>query len=548
MPPGRPRKQQKSEPVALNEPERQKCRTDLLYLAREYLGYKDLSDVVHGGMIRRLQEYVAKCKQWNAGHGIVHAIRTMVRSVVRSAKEDGQYPAPIVFLMPRGHLKTSVLTIAWVIQQILINQDISIRILSYGWGRAVEICAEIKDHLKDERLVALFPDILWENPKKNAPKWGEDAITVKRSKVVAGYTLKVDSIMGGITGSHCDIMVFDDPHDIENTQTADQIHKVIQRFRNCRSVLKPGGMRIVIGTIWKKDDFYAWAAGQGFEIYRRVATYNGKGEECDCDDPVAQPYFPELFTIEELRQIKHELGRAFYASQYNLQPLDDEDIKFTEDMIRYYRDDPQFKTVWVLVDPALSRTRQADDSVICVAGRPKDMGQKLKVIKSRGLRVRPQVLIDAALDEYSYYSHLPERPQVILGVEQAAMQYVLAEWLKEAMGRRGIYADVKELKHGNRPKEERVNKLLPLFENGAIELHESRCNMLVQQLLDFGASSRDDHADALAYLPDVLDEDVHVQVFDTIALSRHAEDYDPLDLDNMVAEMELAGGRSWKDF
>lgn len=527
------------------EAEREKCRTDLLYLGREYFGYQDLSKVVHGGMERRLREYVESCTRWNAGHGVVSPLRRMVKAVVK--KED-KYPVPIVFLMPRGHLKTSLLTILWVIQQILRDPNTTIRVLSYGWGRSVEICTEIKDHLKNPKLVELFPDILWPDPKKNAPKWGEDALTVKRTQVVSGYTVKVDSIMGGITGSHCKIMVFDDPHDIENTQTSEQIRKVIQRFRNCRSVLQPGGMRIIIGTIWKKDDFYAWCAEQGFEIYRRVATYNTKGEECDCDDPDAVPYFPELFTIEELRQIKRELGRAFFACQYNLQALDEEDVRFTEEMIKYYKEDPPYKMVWVLLDPALSRTRQADDSVICVAGRPVDTKQKLKVIKSRGLRVRPQELINAALDEYSYYSRLPERPEVVLGVEQAAMQYVLSEWMKEEMQKRNIYAEVKELKHGNRPKEERINKLLPLFENGAIELHESRCNKLVQQLLDFGASTKDDHPDALAYLPDVLDEDIKVQVIDAVALSRHSEDYDPDDLENIVADMELATGRSWKDF
>ena len=527
------------------EAEREKCRTDLLHLGREYLNYGDLSDVVHGGMVRHLNEYLGKCKKWNAARTTTSAIRRMVRAVTQ--KED-KYPLPALFLVPRNHLKTSLLTIAWVIQQILINQNVTIRILSYGWGRSVEIMTEIKDQLKNPKLVELFPDILWPDPKKNAPKWGEDALTVKRTKVVSGYTVKVDSIMGGITGAHCEIMVFDDLHDIENTETAEQIRKVIQRFRNCRSVLKPGGLRIIIGTIWKRDDFYAWCKDQGFEIYRRVATYNSKGEECDCDDPDAHPYFPELFTIEELRQRKAEIGRAFFSCQYNLQALAEEDIKFTEEMIRYYKDDPPYRRIWILVDPALSRTKKADDQVICVVGRPKEPGQKLKVIKSKGLRLRPRELIDAILEEYIYYSRLPERPDMLLGVEQAAMQYVLSEWIKEAMQAKGIFAEVVELKHGNRPKPERANKLLPLFENGAIELHESRCTKLVQQLLDFGASTKDDHADALAYLPDVLDEDVHVQVFDTIALSRDADDYDPDDMENMIAEMELATGRSWKDF
>jgi len=523
----------------LDEEERERCRTDLLHLARKYLHYNDMSDAVHGEVRDRVNEYVQKCKKWNAGKGVA---RTFIKGLV---DKESKYPVPFVFLLHRGCLKTSLLAIAWVIQQILINPNITIRIVTFGWGRSVEINIEIKDHLQNPELIALFPDILWANPKKNAPKWGEDAFTVKRTAVVGGYTVKVDSIMGGITGSHCDIIVFDDLHDIENTQTAEQIRKVIQRFRNCRSVLKPGGLRIIIGTVWKRDDFYAWCGEQGFEIHRRTATYNSKGEECDCDDSDAHPFFPELFTIEELRQIKKELGRAFYACQYSLQALAEEDIKFTEEMIKYYETDPPYRKIWIFVDPALSRTRKADDSAICIVGKPKNPDEKLKVIKSRGLRVRPRQLIDAMLDEYVYFSQICS--DMFLGVEQAQLQYILIEWLKEAMKERDLFFTPEELKHGNKPLEERVNRLVPIFENGGIELHRTRCEKLVDQLLDFGATTRNDHVAALAYLPNVLDENIEVQIIDPQGAGFNTANDDPNSLESIFAEMAAIDGPSWKD-
>jgi len=522
----------------LDEEERSRCRTDLLHLARKYLYYHDLDDTVHGEISLRVKDYIARSHEWSADHGIKGLVKGLV-------KRESKYPVPITFLLHRNSLKTSLLSIAWVIQRILCDQNITIRIVTFGWGRSTEILTEIKDHLKNPELVKLFPDILWENPKRNAPKWGEDAITVKRTAVVAGYTIKVDSIMSGITGSHCQIMIFDDLHDIENTQTADQIRKVIQRFRNCYAVLKPGGLRLIIGTIWKRDDFYAWCAKQGFEIYRKTATYNPKGEECDCDDPDARPLLPNLLPLEELRQRKRELGRAFYACQYNLQALAEEDIKFTEEMIHYYESDPPYQRIWILVDPALSRTHKADDSAICIVGKPKSSDDKLKVIKSRGLRVRPRQLIDAMLDEYVYFSRVC--PNMFLGIEQAQLQYILIEWLREAMRERSLSFEVHELKHGNRPAEDRVNKLVPLFENDGIELHQTRCNKLVEQLLDFGAIAHDDHVMALAYLPDVLDEDVEVQVIDTQHAGFSEEEDDPNSLESILAEMAVSDGPSWKD-
>lgn len=524
-------------PADATEAERERCRTDLLYFARKYLGYNDLDDTVHGDMVKRLTEYLRDCRKWSAQLSLADKIKGLVQ-------KEARYPGPIVFLMPRGHLKTSVLTIAWVIQQVLINPNITIRVLSYGWGRAVEILTEIKDHLTNPQLVTLFPEILWESPKKQAPKWGEDSITVKRTKVVAGYTIKVDSIMGGITGSHCDLMVFDDIHDIENTGTPEQIAKVIQRFRNCRSVLKPKGLRIIVGTIWTRDDFYNWCEDQGFPNYRRVATYNSHDEECDCDDPDAHSYFPALFDIEELRQIKREKGRAFYACQYNLKALADEDLKFTEDMIHYYDGEVPYAHVWILVDPALGRTTHSDESVICVVGKPRDSRMKLRVLRSKGQKgIKTQKFVEELIDEAVL--HLKSGAEVTLGIEDAALQYVLHEWIEKELRKRQVPIKPIPLKHGNRPKIERISKLLPLFENEMIELHRQRCEKLVRELLDYGAISSDNHPDALAYLVDVMDYEVDVSVIDLRTQGK-------TDQEEQTFEEEIAalvgGEMTWKDY
>jgi len=214
-------------------------------------------------------------------------------------------------------------------------------------------------------------------------------------------------------------------------------------------------------------------------------------------------------------------------------------------MIKHYEIDPPYQKIWILVDPALSRTHKADDSAISIIGKPKNPDDRLKVIKSRGLRVRPRQLIDAMLDEYVYYSRVC--PNMFLGIEQAQLQYILIEWLREAMKAKRLYFEVHELKHGNRPAEDRVNKLVPLFENYGIELHQTRCAKLEEQLLDYGAIAHDDHVMALAYLPDVLDEDVEVQVIDPRHAGFSEEEDDPNSLESVLAEMAVADGPSWKD-
>jgi len=52
----------KIDPSTFDEEERQRCRTDLLHLARTYLHYNDLDDTVHGEIAARVNNYVAKSR------------------------------------------------------------------------------------------------------------------------------------------------------------------------------------------------------------------------------------------------------------------------------------------------------------------------------------------------------------------------------------------------------------------------------------------------------------------------------------------------------
>jgi len=495
------------------EEERERAKTDLMYLCREYLGYEDLDEDLHGEGIRELEKAIAAGQK------------------------------NILILWPRSHLKTSLFSIGRTIQGILINQNCRKAIISYAYSKAMEILAEIKSHLQNPRLVALFPEILWDNAKKLAPFWREDRITVIRSRVASGFTLKVNGIGGGYTGEHNDEMVFDDPHDIENTTNIDLILKVIERFKNCKSVLDPDGLRLVVGTIWANEDLYHWCQEHGFYVIRRTATENAKGLECDVDDPDAHAVFPKKFTIEILKSIKAEQGRSFYAKQYNLVPISEEDIKFPEEMLNrlVYEKDPEYKRIYILIDPALSRTKAGDETAMVFVGQPKDDRLPLHVIKSVGMRKKTQGVIDAIFQEYENYSKVCS--DVYVGIEQAAMQYILHEWIEKETRQRKIYFIPHELKHGSRPKPERISKLEPIFANGGIVLHKNRCDALKRQLIDYGATLHDHLVDALAYLPSVLEDRAPVDVIDPEA---RLQRQDPYSLEAMIERME-SGTESWRD-
>ena len=486
-----------------NRLEREKVLNDLLYLAREYLDYKDLNDELHGEIAEALKKAPELMN--------------------------------MLFNIPRNHLKSSFITIAWAIQQILRNQNIRIGILNAVDGKAMEFLDEIKAHLMNPKLIKLFPEILYENPERDTT-WSAHQIKVKRSKVVAGYTIKVSGITGSITGQHYDIIIFDDVQGDKNSATPILINQVIKKYKECRNVIEPTGIRIIVGTRWMKEDFYRWAIGQNYWTMVKTATVNSYGEPCALDDEDAHPIFPQKFTIAILKEIKREIGTFFYSCQYDNNPLPEESIVFREKYIRFYdpEEEPKYEKIYILCDPALSLSRKDDDTVICIVGQPKE--GPLYVRESKGIREDVQGVVDNLFAEYVIQRQVC--PEVVVGVEVVAFQKVLQQWIEKDMTQKQVFFKVEELKPAGRKKELRIKALQPMFERGGIFFHPEKCGALIQQLLDYPSSKYDDHPDALSYILDVLVDGAEIQIINY--LEPNFGD-DPNSLESALYDLQVGG-------
>ena len=149
---------------------------DMLKFGREVLGYDRLSYDVHQPIIDM------------------------------ALKEDSG-----LFLIPRDHLKTTLLTITGSIFSIIHNQDVRIYISNAVLGMSVKFLREIKDQLQNNALLkALWPEVFYINPEKEAPKWTEEEITVKRKKNRKESTITIGSVGNMAIGSHFDLHIYDD--------------------------------------------------------------------------------------------------------------------------------------------------------------------------------------------------------------------------------------------------------------------------------------------------------------------------------------------------
>jgi hypothetical protein len=489
--------------VLEKEIERERVRYDLLYLCREYLGFEDLDDDLHGEVADELDD-------------------------IEKTTREG------LFLLPRGHLKSSVISVAKTIQYILRNPNVQIAIISATASKANDVLQEVKFHLLSTKLVELFPEILWEDPRK-ASVWREDVIAVKRTR--PGVSVKTYGIDGEITGAHFDVMIYDDMQSGKNSTTALQIDKVLQAYRNGRSILEPGGIRLIVGTRWKREDVYQWMIDHNYRYMLRNATRNKFTKEpCHIDDPDAEPIFPEKFTIELLRQTRFEQGSYFYSLQYENEPLNKEDIVFKAEWFKTYTDDTEYKKINVLIDPAITMSEKADETVVVMVGEPMDENKPMHVIQSRGYKADITGLIDIIFSSYLRASRMAK--EVLLGIEVAAFQKALKQWVESEQNKRKIWFPVTELKPGNRPKDVRIRNLQPLIERGGLVFKDGETDKLILQLVDFGASVHDDHPDALAYILDVVE--VSTEVYEVVNyLYGTTSHYDPNSLEAQLEQMEL---------
>ncbi|MGH2612149.1 MAG: LAGLIDADG family homing endonuclease [Rhabdochlamydiaceae bacterium] len=151
-----------------------------------------------------------------------------------------------LILIPRGHLKSTLITIGYSTQQICYNPNIRILILNAVWQLAVDFLTEIKRNLQtNEKILELYGDLTAGNSE-----WAQDRITLARTDHnIKGPTVWAAGVDSNLTGSHPDMIIMDDVVSRDNTQTIEQIEKVKLRYRDALDLLEPGGQLLIIGCL-----------------------------------------------------------------------------------------------------------------------------------------------------------------------------------------------------------------------------------------------------------------------------------------------------------
>lgn len=398
-------------------------------------------------------------------------------------------------LWSREHYKSTVITFAKTIQDILVDPEITVGIFSHTRPIAKGFLRQIKQEFDgNELLKGLFPDILYQSPRKESPKWSEDdGIVVKRKSNPKEATVEAWGLVDGQpTGKHYRLMVYDDVVTRESVTTPDMIRKVTEAWELSRNLGAEGGTVRYIGTRYHTNDTYKVMMDRGAAEPRIYpATDNGKAD--------GNPVF---LSKESLERKRREQGPYTFAAQMLQNPTADDAQGFNRDWMRHVRlDSWAGMNIYITVDPASEKKKESDYSVFFVVGLGADENYYiLDMVRDRlNLTERGNTLMRL---------HRQYKPKAV-GYEKYGMQADI-EFVQYLQGQENYRFDIIQL-GGQMPKNDRIRRLIPLFEQGRIyfpnTLHyvdyQGRSSDLVRDFVDqeyttFPVSQHDDMMDCLA--------------------------------------------------
>lgn len=328
-------------------------------------------------------------------------------------------------LMPRGHLKSTVATILYVLWRIYRNPNIRILVachkqdLAFGFIRALRMNFENPslERIWNNRphiTGSLIPKLQAKTRSRNfnietdaedrKVIWNNVALQVVRDIVAPEPTVYAASVGASVTGQHYDLVIFDDLITFENVESESRKNRVEEWIQDIESVLNPpkatviqgkdgftlseilGGEQIVTGTRYAVDDYYGQilenAEAMGFAVHSRNIYKNGVDESDGYlwHEKRTRVYFEGVKARTSPRRFSSQYLNKVYEKDISLlntgaiQVIPDENV-FTNNgklCVRLPSGRIEIINQITAVDPAFSTSKTSDDCAILVGGKLSD--------------------------------------------------------------------------------------------------------------------------------------------------------------------------------
>jgi len=156
-----------------------------------------------------------------------------------------------LILAPRGHGKTTICNVSFVLWRLLGNADLRVLVVCRTASQAQDCIFEMRLHLEaNPRLRTLMggPGLLWQRNKFSLPA---------KKRISKEPTVTASGVLGPIVGKHFDIIIMDDAVDERNSATDHMRAMTLQWFKKVLlPCLEPHGELHILGTRYHPNDLY----------------------------------------------------------------------------------------------------------------------------------------------------------------------------------------------------------------------------------------------------------------------------------------------------
>ena len=358
-------------------------------------------------------------------------------------------------LWARGHFKTTLVTVARAMWEVIRNPELTVSIFSMTNPLAKAIGRQIQTYFEDAFLRWLWPDRLWDKPDREAPVWSLDAgLTLKRSGNPREATIEFHGLVDAMpTGRHFDILLFDDVVNEKYVTSREMVDKATEAFRLSVPLGKPGTRRGIVGTRYSNADVYQVIIDEG-GYKPRVITPTVDGTMTGA---------LRLWDPETFRQWVKDLGPYQTACQLFQTPEQQAVGQFRQEWLRGWTAlEWDRYNRYIIVDPAYEKKIESDYTVMAVVGLGIDGNAYLIDLIRDKLGLKQKA-------DYLFKLHETYTPLAVY-YEEAGGQSDIAYLVEEMDRRQYRFPLVKVRAAGN--KRQRIESLQPLFAEGRFYLPE----------------------------------------------------------------------------
>ena len=415
-------------------------------------------------------------------------------------REVESCPDGMLDLWAREHYKSTIITYAKTIQDILKKPDITVGIFSHTRPIAKAFLNQLKHEFEANGFLKdLFPDVLYKKPEHESPGWSLDnGIIVKRSSNPKEATVEAWGLVDGQpTSKHYSLLIYDDVVTKESVSTPEQIAKTTEAFALSMNLGAQGGRVRIIGTRYHLFDTYAHIIDQKIAEPRvRAATHDGT--------PEGRPVF---LTAAELEKKKKQ-GSYVFSCQQLQNPVADKQQGFREEWLCWYdvlRNNHNWN-YYIIVDPSSSKKKvDGDFTTMAVIATAHDSNyyfiegirDKLNLTEKATRIINLKRKYPTALVGYEEYGMQADREHIELVQDQQNYRFPILAL------------------SGNVAKVERIRRLIPIHENRRFyyprqslfvdckgEVHDYIKEFIKDEYISFPVMKHDDMLDCHARIAD----------------------------------------------